>query len=238
MEDYKIKATNPQQYDSEELDWRIGGNINTTSRIFFRDNLRRHLEDLSGKTVLDIGSGVGHLFPMLQELGASHIEAIEPSKRNVEHSKVLYPSIIVHKGTLQSFVPDKSFDVAICIMVFEHILDIKDAFAGIANMVKPDGNFYLIFGDKDFHTFNNPPKTEVDVQEIGDGIVATKTIRHRDGDDSTMYDIFRPVEFFISNAKDAGFEVVKNVPLLVEQGSRWDFWANKPICHLLVLKRS
>ncbi len=238
MEDYKLKATNPQQYDSEELDWRKGGDINTTSRIFFRDNLRRHLENLKGKDVLDIGSGVGHLFPMLLQLGASSIEGLEPSKRNVEYSTGLYPSITIHQGTLQNFVTDKPFDVAICIMAFEHIFDIKEAFSRVAKLIKPNGRFYLIFGDKDFHTFNNPPKTEVDIQEIGNEIVATKTIRHRDGDDSTMYDIFRPVEFFISNAKDAGFNIVKNVPLLVEQGSRWDFWANKPICHLLVLKRS
>jgi len=238
MEDYKLKATNPQQYDSEELDWRKGGNINTTSRIFFRDNLRRYLEDLKGKDVLDIGSGVGHLFPMLLELGASRIEGLEPSKRNVEHSSGLYPSITIHQGTLRNFVTDKPFDVAICIMAFEHILDIKEAFSDVAKLIKSNGSFYLIFGDKDFHIFNNPPKTEVDIQEIENGIVATKTIRHRDGDESTMYDLFRPVEFFISNAKDAGFDMVKNIPLMVEQGSRWDFWANKPICHLLVLKRS
>ncbi len=237
MEDYKLKATNPQQYDSSELDWRIGGDINSPSRIFFRDNLRQHLEDLNGKSVLDIGSGVGHLFPMLQELGASHIEGIEPSKRNVEYSRNLYPNITIHEDTLQSFVPEKLFDVAICIMAFEHILDIKDAFSRIANMIKTGGSFYFIFGDKDFHSFNNPPETEVDVQEIGDGVIATKTIRHRDGVDSTMYDIFRPVEFFINSAKDSGFDMVKHVGLMVMQNGYKYFWANKPICHLFVLKR-
>ena len=237
MEDYKLKATNPQQYDSPELDWRIGGDINSPSRIFFRDNLRQHLEDLGGKSVLDIGSGVGHLFSMLQELKASNIEAIEPSKRNVEYSRNLYPNITIYEDTLQSFVSEKQFDVAICIMVFEHILDIKDAFSRIANIIKPGGSFYFIFGDKGFHSLNNLPETEVDVQEIGDGVVATKTIRHRQGIDSTMYDIFRPVEFFINNAKESGFDIEKHVELMAAQNGYKSFWANKPICHLLVLKR-
>ena len=237
MEDYKLKATNSQQYDSPELDWRIAGDVNSPSRIFFRDNLRQHLENLKGKSVIDIGSGVGHLFPMLQELKTSNIEGLEPSKRNVEYSRNLYTNITIHEGTLQSFVSKKPFDIAICIMVFEHIENVKDAFSRIANIIKPGGSFYLIFGDKEFHSFNNPPETEVDIQEIGDGVVATKTIRHRDGVDSVMYDIFRPVQLFISNAKESGFDLVKHVELIAVQDGYKSFWANKPICHLLVLKR-
>jgi SAM-dependent methyltransferase len=236
MEDYKLKATNPQQYDSPELDWTIGGDINSYSRIFFRNNLRQHLEDLSGKSVLDIGSGVGHLFPMLQELKASSIEGIEPSRRNVEYSRNLYPNITIHESTLQNFISDKKFDVVICIMAFEHVLDINNAFSCIANVIKPGGSLYLIFGDKEFHVFNNPPETEVDVQEIGEGIVATKTVRHKDGIDSTMYDIFRPVQLFIDSAKESGFGLLNHVELKAELKRRPSCFANKPICHLLVFK--
>jgi hypothetical protein len=33
MENYKLQATNPTQYDSPELDWRIDGNADSTSRF-------------------------------------------------------------------------------------------------------------------------------------------------------------------------------------------------------------
>jgi SAM-dependent methyltransferase len=236
MEDYKTLATNPRQYDSPELDWRIGGDINSSSRVFFRDNLKKHLEDLHGKSVLDIGSGVGHLFPMLQELGALVVEGLEPSERNVEYSRSLYPNVVIHHNGLQDFTTKQPFDVAICIMVFEHIMDIKDAFYCVSKMIKSGGTFYLIFGDKDFHMVNDPPKTEVDIQEMGDGIVATRTIRRRDGGESTMYDIFRPVEFFIDNAKMAGFNLLGHVELLAVRDKRNSPTLDKPICHLLILK--
>ena len=238
MEDYKTKATNPQQYDSEELDWTIGGNIDSPSRIFFREYLHKHLENLKGKSVIDVGSGVGHLFPMLKELGASDIEGVEPSKRNVEYSRNLYSNIIIHEGTLQNFISEKLFDIVICIMAFEHILDVGNAFSHIVNIIKPGGRFYLIFGDKDFHILNQPPEIGVDVQEIGEGVVATKTIRRRENSTETMYDIFRPTQMFVSSGREFGFDLVKHVELTPLQGRDTLSWAGKPICHLIVLKRS
>lgn len=230
MEDYKLKATDPQQYDSPELDWRIGGNTNDPSRLFFRNFLQPELEDLKGKSVLDIGSGVGQLFPMLQEFGTSDIHGLEPSKRNVDYSRGLYPSVKIHEGALQSFAPEKLFDVTICIMAFEHILDIKDAFSRIANLTKPSGTFYLMIGDKDYHTQDHYSKSfdfnvTVDAQELGDGIVATKTIYPS----AIIYDIFRPLQTIIDVGIQAGFELHKHVPMTKTE--------EPPSCHLLIFKR-
>lgn len=229
MEDYKLKATSPQQYDSQELDWRIQGDVNHSSRLYFRSYLVPTLEDLEGKSVIDIGSGVGQLFPTLMVLGASDIQGLEPSKRNVEHSKSLYPEIPVHEGTLQDFVQEKSFDVVICLAVFEHILDINDAFARIAKITKSGGDFYLAIGDKDHNTKSHPNKQgfiiNIDVQELGDGVVATKTIY----EESILYDIFRPLQSVIDIGTQSGFELTKNI----DMGLRGDQIA----FHLLVFKR-
>src|SRR5581483_7259100 len=99
MDNYKLLATDPLQYDSPDLDWTIDGDPNSWSRIFFRNHLKPYLENLSGKSVLDIGSGVGHLFPMLKEFGAKDIEGLEPSKRNVGRSNQLYPDVPVFYGS-------------------------------------------------------------------------------------------------------------------------------------------
>ena len=232
MEDYKIKATNPQQYDSPDLDWRIDGGLNSPSRIFFRNHLKAHLEDLSGKNVLDIGSGVGHLFNMLFELGAKEIVGIEPSKRNVEESKKLHPNVGVHNATLEEYNPDgKQFDIVISIMVFEHILDIKKAFGLISDFLKHGSKLYLIVGDKEFHV-QSRPDLEVDVQKISDDVTATKTIRPN----GTMYDIFRSLDLYIQTANESGLKLVGNFELgpTVERPNNLD---NKPSCHLLIFQK-
>jgi SAM-dependent methyltransferase len=228
MEDYKLKATNPFQYDSPELDWRDVGSENDSSRKEFRKWLLPVLENLKGKSVLDIGSGVGQLFPTLQNLGASDIQGIEPSQRNVSHSKDLYPNIQVHHTTLQDFESDKLFDVVICIMVFEHILDIEDAFSRIAKLTKPGGNFYLIIGDKEYNTQNRLsskgiPRT-VDIQELGNEVVAVKTLYGN----TISYDIFRPLESVIGVGESIGFKLDKRIDLINSK--------DKIHAHLLVFK--
>jgi trans-aconitate methyltransferase len=230
MDDYKSQATNPQQYDSPELDWRGLGDENDSSRKFFREHLLAALEDISGKSVLDIGSGVGQLFPTLKKLGASVVQGIEPSQRNVAYSRDLYPDVIVHDGTLQNFASEKPFDVAICIMAFEHILDVEDAFSRIAGLLKPQGNFYLIIGDKEYNTQSRVsskgvPRT-VEVQELGDGVVATKTLFG----EVVIHDIFRPLESVVKSAEKAGFELKKEIGLTNDKGD--------VVFHLLILKRT
>ncbi len=229
MEDYKLKATNPQQYDSPELDWRIAGDTNDPSRLFFQNHLKDNLEDLKGKSVLDIGSGVGQLFPMLQDLGISDIEGLEPSKRNVEHTRKIYPNIKVIEGTLQNFIPDKLFDVVICVAVFEHIFDIKEAFHFVSKFLKTNGSFYLIIGDKENGTKSHPTSKgfmiNVDVQELGEGIVATKTIYP----DAVIYDIFRPLESIIKAAEESSFKLTKEVEMKSSKG-----WTS---FRLLIFKR-
>lgn len=230
MEDYKLKATNPEQYDSPELDWTGVGSKDDSSRVFFRNYLVPVLEDLKGKSVLDIGSGVGQLFSTLQELGAGSIEGLEPSKRNVEHSRTLYPNIPINEGTLQSYTTDKVFDVIICIMAFEHILDIDDAFSKVFKMLKSGGSFYLMIGDLDYHMIDHYSKStnfmvSVDVQVLGNNVVATKTIYPT----AIIYDIFRPLQSVIDTGKGAGLELKEHINMTSSD--------DPPSCHLLVFKK-
>ena len=76
IEDFKLKATDPNQYDASELDWTVLGDENQSSRLFFRDYLVEELEDLSGKKVLDIGSGVGQLFNTLKSFDIDSFEVV------------------------------------------------------------------------------------------------------------------------------------------------------------------
>ncbi len=231
MEDYRTRAVNPQQYDSPDLDWRIDGDENAYWRIFFRDHLRPFLNDLAGKRVLDIGSGVGQLFNMLKELGAAEIVGLEPSKRNVEASQKTYPEIVVLQKPLEQFSSDAQFDVAISIMVFEHISNTDLAFSKVSSLLKGKGRFYLIVGDME--CFIQPiPGAEVSAQPLPGGGYATKTVRPN----GVMFDIFRPLASYINSAESNGLKLV-NQKGLVSISEQHTSMGGKPICHLLVLEK-
>jgi SAM-dependent methyltransferase len=236
-----MEATNPRQYDSPELDWRVGGAEDQSSRIFFRSELDVSLDadSLRDKRVLDIGSGVGQLFNWLKNKGTSEIVGIDPSERNIQTSKELYPWATTMQFTLSEFASTnpQPFDISIAVMVFEHIQDIKTAFRDISSLLTKSGEFYLIIGDKDFHISNDkemrgPRFVSVEVlQELEDDAVETKTIRIDGGasGQSVMYDIFRPIERVRNAAEEAGFELIHERRLLGKYVS--------PPCHLLKFKK-
>jgi len=204
MEGYKILTINSQQYNSPNLEWIVDGDINSATLVFLRGCLKRYLEDIKGKMVLDIGSGIGPLFPMLLELGASEVQGIEPSIRNAEYSRMLYPKVNIYNGTLETFKSEKKFHVVIAMLVFEHVLNLDAAFSCVSKAIKTEGMFYLICGNRDFYVLNRPG-AQVDVQDLGNGAVATKTIRPI----GPMYDIFRPLESIVLAAKNAGLILQK-----------------------------
>ena len=83
-------------------------------------------DDLSDKTVADVGSGTGRLVNMLAEAGAGHIVAIEPSssfeilKRNTakHHNRISYFNICGHELNFENH-----FDYIFSIGVLHHILN-------------------------------------------------------------------------------------------------------------------
>jgi SAM-dependent methyltransferase len=228
-EEYIQKATNPQQYDSPELDWNHLGAEDSTSRKFFRECLDEVLEDVSGKSVIDIGSGVGQLCNFLKLRGALEIWGIEPSKRNIDKTKELYPEMKIVEGTLDNVNIDNKFDAAIMIYVLEHIMDIDSAFSKINTLLKHGSNLYLIIGDKEFNSLSKPG-FEVDVQELDSDTIVTRAILANE----VMYNIYRNVSIVIDSAQRAGLELTKQVDKIPDY---WKQVSDEPMLHLLVFSR-
>lgn len=243
-----LKATNPLQYDSPELDWRIGGAEDRTSRKYFREELETTVSPsfLQDKRVIDIGSGVGQLFNWLKNHGATEVVGIDPSRRNTETSLQTYPWATSVNTTLQEYAAKGSekFDSAFALLVFEHIHDLESAFQDVASLLNENGEFYLIITDKDYNVANNKElrgknfiKVEI-LQDLGEGAVEARTFRDEgDKGQTVLYDIFRPLEQVREAAKSNGFKLIKERPLLGPY--------NTPpaertfvICHLLVFKKS
>lgn len=203
---YLAKATDPHQYDSLEIDWGKEGAGDSPARQFFQEYLKRYLEDLNRKTVVDIGSGTGSLFTLFKNRGARSILGIEPSVKNIAISRRMYPDVPVFQGTLGEFRKKRKFDVAVAVMVFEHIIDLDSAFIQVAAMLNPGGILYLIAGDKEYQT---TPRFgyELDVEEVGNSVVIVRVKRKY----GLLYDILRPTSHFDKAGKQAGFVVRKHI---------------------------
>lgn len=232
------KATDPSQYDSLDLDWEKTGAEDSPTRRFFRAYLRENMGDLKDKSVIDIGSGTGHLFKLLSNLGAEDIEGLEPSRKNAEISRKLYPEVAIKEKTLEEAKPEKTFDAAMAVMSFEHVRNIDSAFQKVAKFLKPRGYFYLIAGDKDYGATKRFGY-EIEIEDLENGEIAVSTGR----DCGRMYDILRPAENFIEAAEKAGLVLKKSVPMpptkkLVEAEPKYKEFENTPLTHLFVFKNT
>lgn len=239
MKDNFLKlATNPHQYDSQEIDWEKEGLGNTSSRRFFQEYLRQYL-DVKDRTVLDVGSGMGQLFSLLKELGALKVEGVEPSVKNVKVSKRLYPDTSVFEGTLQQFSQKSYYDVVVSVMAFEHIYNLEEAFEKVSELLTFNGTFYLSVADKNYHLmprFNYVLESE----ELGNDIIVSKTTRP--GTIGTLYDILRPLNHYIKAAESNGLTLEKQIEMkpteeFINIEPKYSTYKDQPICHLLIFKK-
>lgn len=125
---------------------------------------------------------------------------------------------------LEDFAKTRSgerFDVAMAILVFEHIQDLNAALHDTNLILEIGGQFYLIICDKDYGLSNNKEirsgqhvSAEI-IQNLEDEAVKVKTARDLgDGIQSVMYDIFRPIEKVRVAAKANGFELIAEKTLM------------------------
>lgn len=227
-------ASDPQQYDQDEVEWSSEGSKDNPNRKLYLQVLEPILKTLPDKVVLDIGCGQGWLCDEIAKHGGKPF-GIEPSARNVQAAHETYPGLEIINVSLQDFETDKRFDIAFAIMVLEHFLDLENALKKIVSLLKPDGHFITIVGDFDkfTHEVGHHPMTK---ETLGPGEVATRVDYGKDG--GVLCDIIRTVNRYEEIAKRAGLTLQHQPIQPAQWHPRYATHKDKPIFHLLDFEAS
>jgi 2-polyprenyl-3-methyl-5-hydroxy-6-metoxy-1,4-benzoquinol methylase len=213
------RATNPQQYDMEDLAWEKEG-VDSPRISFFWEYLKKYTADWKDKNILDIGSGHGWLLQEVVKAGATTVLGIEPSAKNIALTKQIHPHLPVVQTTLEAFeAGSNKFDVITSVMAFSHIRDLDAAFDKIKNLLTDTGEVILILPD---YAYFKLPRHEyhIEMHDIDDSQYAVAVTRPT----GTIADIVRKNEVYLEAAKKAGLSLVEEIPMLPTS----DFISNAP----------
>lgn len=120
----KIKVNYAQHYDGLNEASREayeGAKVYYKAQLAF---LKKY--DLSGKRVLDIGTGNGHLVRYMLELGAESVDSVEIDPTLCQRAKASFAefqNVTIYHSNVIDFLQEKhsDYDVVVCFDVIEHV---------------------------------------------------------------------------------------------------------------------
>lgn len=230
-------ATDAHQYDRSRVRWEEEGFGNSPTRLHFHYYINAYVPSLRRQTVLDIGSGTGHLYPLLKRKGAKTVIGIEPSRKNVRLSRQHYPQLRLYPTTVERAKVREHIQTAVIVMALEHMGDLQKVFRNIRTWLVPGGQLYAIVGSYRYHTSARFDYT-VNRQRLPNGSTVVGVERPF----GIIYDIIRPLSQYRRAARQAGLRFVRHIPLrpspkLMRQKPKYRTYAQVPVNHLLILQR-
>ncbi len=226
-------ASDPLQYDRNELRWMHEGSKSSPNRRIFLEYLQPVLRGSEGKNVLDIGCGLGWLCNEALEHGG-RATGIDPSAKNIQAARKLYPTISYLQTSLQDYIAEEQFDLALLIMV-ETFMDLDAAFQKIFQLLRPGGLFVTIVSDFDRSTTSHqdyyPEIEKLGAQEAAIRIDSGKRF-------GVLCDIIRTVDLYERTAQNTDFSLESHKAILPKQWHpRYESNKGKPLFHLLQFRK-
>ena len=120
---------------SEERDWEIWDKERTEYYVKryghperqdnqHRLRMRKAAELVEGDTLLDVGCGIGHLYPYVRAQVKEYV-GIDTSEHMLNAAKEFYPDVEFTYGDIYDLDGFKTFDSVICQSVLIHLPEIK-----------------------------------------------------------------------------------------------------------------
>ena len=103
------------------------------------------LDQLAGKTLLEVGSGAGRFTEVLLRHGAEvySCDASNAIVANSRNNKGNGKGVFFQASVFSLPVSPRQFDVVLCIGVIQHLPDISKGIACLAECVKPGGSLFI-----------------------------------------------------------------------------------------------
>lgn len=124
---------------------------NTYQRQVVLPNLLRLVEPAPGKTVADIACGQGFFAREFARAGATVVGSdIAPElikKAKAAGDGVTYQVAPAHQ---LGFIADRTIDVATVVLALQNIAEVKETFAEVKRILKPDGRLILVLNHPAF----------------------------------------------------------------------------------------
>lgn len=211
-------ATDPSQYERHGIDFRADTIDSTSERNrTYWAQIEPIVSTWAGRRVLDIGSGVGWMLPLLKGAGAAGVEGLEPSEGHRAISEQTFPDFKVHARKFEEFSPEETYDGVLAVMVLCHIADVQAFFQKVRGLLNEDGEFVAIiptfFEDPELRSSRNGKKYQVEVIDE-DQYIDMRT-------DTTTYaiaDIARRISYYERAARENGLELVNHIPFEDRKG--------------------
>jgi 2-polyprenyl-3-methyl-5-hydroxy-6-metoxy-1,4-benzoquinol methylase len=116
----------------------------TFASRMYHEHIARYLfaaQIAKGKSVIDVGCGVGYGSRRLAELGAGSVYALDLSEGAIEHARKHYhhANVQFEPGNAEHFKTEKTFDVAVCFELIEHVRRPRKVLENIKRVLKAEG---------------------------------------------------------------------------------------------------
>lgn len=201
------RATDPRQYDRQDLSWlREGGEARVIQYWFY---LKERSRLWDGGRVLDVGCGDGWLLNNMLRSRAQTVVGIEPSAHNRELSKARYPKLVILPHSWETFPEDpNSYDLITAVLSLNHIDDIGEFFRKAHVMLSPGGHVMVVVPDFDYWRM---PRRQYDikVQEIDDDRYAAAVTRPS----GVIADVVRRPQIYHAASGKAGFRLIEDADM-------------------------
>ena len=98
----------------------------------------------TGEVVLDIGTGVGVLIPLIRSFNPSHIVACDIAEKMLQRLQLKHPQVqTVHSDVADLPLQDASVDVAFLNAMFGNIADKPRACRNLSRILRPGGRMVV-----------------------------------------------------------------------------------------------